>query len=383
MRIRKRRPFSSSETRDMWARWRSGESVTQIANGLGRFIPNVWLKLLAAGGIAPRERSRHPQHLTESEREEISRGLARQMGVREIARALGRHPSTISREVRRNGGTSSYRSTCAEQRARDQAKRPKLCKLARSPLLQRAVAKQLSQYWSPEQIAGWLRSEYPNDPSMQISHETIYRSLFVQARGVLKAELRDHLRSQQRMRRTQASRANPQARSHIPDAVSIRERPAEVQDRAVPGHWEGDLLMGTPSSCIVTLVERTTRFVMLAKVDSKATEDVVPALTKCIRKLPAELRRSVTWDRGTELAAHKDFTVATDVDVYFCDPASPWQRGTNENTNGLLRHYYPNGVDVSRYSQAELNAVAKQLNQRPRKTLGFVSPAEALNQLLQ
>jgi IS30 family transposase len=366
----------------MWARWRSGESATQIASALGRFLPVVWMKLLAAGGFQPRERSRHPKHLTEREREEISRCLARDIGVRAIARALSRHPSTICREIQRNGGRSAYRSTCAEQRADKQAKRPKVCKLAGSPALQRAVAKQLSDYWSPEQIAGWLRRTYPGDPSMQVSHETIYRSLFVQTRGVLRAELRDHLRSQQRMRVGHANRSKKPV-GQIRDAVSIRERPAEAEDRAVPGHWEGDLLMGTPSSCIITLVERATRFVILGKVDSKTTADVVPALIKCIRRLPAELRRSVTWDRGAELAAHKDFSVATDVAVYFCDPASPWQRGTNENTNGLLRQYYPNGVDLSQYSQAELNAVAKQLNQRPRKTLDFASPAEALNQLLR
>jgi len=366
----------------MWARWRSGESATQIASALGRWIPVVWNRILRSGGFPPRAGSPHPHHLDESEREEISRCLARDMGVREIARALGRHPSTVSREIRRNGGRTAYRSTRAEKRARQQAKRPKACKLARSPALQRAVAKQLSDDWSPEQIAGWLRRTYPGDSSMHVSPETIYRSLFVQTRGVLKAELRDHLRSQQRMRVGQANRSK-KPRGQIREAVSIRERPAEVEDRAVPGHWEGDLLMGTPSSCIITLVERATRFVILGKVDSKTTDDVIPALTKCIQRLPLELRRSLTWDRGPELVAHKEFTVATDVAVYFCDPASPWQRGTNENTNGLLRQYFPNGVDISKYSQAELNAVAKKLNQRPRKTLNFASPAEALNQLLQ
>ena len=381
MRIRKG-PLSPSEARDMWARWRSGESATQIAKALGRWIPNVWNRLLRAGGFAPRERSRNAQHLDEREREEISRSLAKKMGVREIARAIGRCPSTISREIRRNGGGAAYRSTSAEQRAREQAKRPKVCKLAQSPSLQQVVAKQLSDNWSPEQIAGWLRRTYPNDRSMHVSAETIYRSLFIQTRGVLRAELRDHLRSQQRMRIGQANRSK-KPRGQIRDAVSIRERPAEIEDRAVPGHWEGDLLMGTPSDCIITLVERATRFVILGKVDSKTTDDVIPALAKCIRRLPAELRRSVTWDRGAELVRHKEFSVATDVAVYFCDPHSPWQRGTNENTNGLLRQYFPNGVDISQYSQAELNAVAKQLNQRPRKTLGFATPAETLNQLLQ
>jgi IS30 family transposase len=302
--------------------------------------------------------------------------------VREIARALARDPSTVSREIRRNGGRCAYRSTCAEKRARQQAKRPKVCKLGQSPSLQRAVAKQLGDNWSPEQISGWLRRTYPGDSSMHVSPETIYRSLFVQTRGVLKAELRNHLRSQQRMRVGQANRSK-KPRGQIREAVSIRERPAEAEDRAVPGHWEGDLLMGTPSSCIITLVERATRFVILGKVESKMTNDVIPALIKCIQRLPVELRRSLTWDRGAELVAHKEFTVATDVAVYFCDPASPWQRGTNENTNGLLRQYFPNGVDISKYSQAELNAVAKKLNQRPRKTLDFATPAETLNQLLR
>lgn len=382
MRIRNKGPLSTSEIRDMWTRWRSGESATQIATALGRWIPAVWKALLHAGGFAPRERVRHPQHLEEREREEISRGLAKKMGVREIARALGRWPSTVSREIQRNGGVEGYRSTSAEQRAREQARRPKAYKLAQPTRLQRVVAKQLSQYWSPEQIAGWLRREYPDDTSMHISHETIYRSLFIQTRGVLKAELRDYLRSQQRMRVGQANRAK-KPRGQIRNELSIRERPAEAEDRAVPGHWEGDLLMGTPSSCIITLVERATRFVMLAKVDSKTTDDVIPALIKCIRRLPTELRRSLTWDRGAELVAHKDFSVATDVAVYFCDPHSPWQRGTNENTNGLLRQYFPNGVDISQHSQAQLNAVAKQLNQRPRKTLDFATPAQALKQLLQ
>jgi IS30 family transposase len=270
----------------------------------------------------------------------------------------------------------------AERRAQAQAKRPKLCKLAQSGRLRDVVARRLSEDWSPGQIAGWLRRRFPDNDAMNISHETIYRSLFIQARNVLKAELRDHLRSQQRMRKGHATRGQHHE-GRIEDAVSIRERPAEADDRAVPGHWEGDLLMGTPSSCIVTLVERTTRYVLLAKVDSKATSDVVPALIKSIRRLPEELRRSLTWDRGKELVDHKEFTIATDVAVYFCDPSSPWQRGSNENTNGLLRQYFPKGEDVSHYTQAQLNAVAKRLNQRPRQTLDFHSPAEAFNQLLQ
>jgi IS30 family transposase len=286
----------------------------------------------------------------------------------------------VSREIARNGGRSSYRATAAEVRAGDQAKRPKRCKLASSKRLQVAVANGLSHDWSPEQISGWLRKEFSSDTRMQISHETIYRTLFVQARGALKAELRDHLRSQQRMRVGRANRTKKDSR--IADAVSIQERPAEVEDRAVPGHWEGDLLMGGPSSCIITLVERKTRYVMLAKVPSKASEDVVPVLAKLIQTLPEQLRGSVTWDRGFELRKHKEFTVATNVAVYFCDPHTPQQRGTNENTNGLLRQYFPKGDDLSKYTQAQLNAVAKRLNQRPRKTLDFSTPAQAFQALL-
>ena len=381
MRIRSK-PVSASERQEMWTRWRAGDSISGIANTLGRRVSVVWAHLLRTGGIKPHVRRRNPRQLSEADREEISRGVVLGRSVRAIARAIGRCPSTVSREIRRNGGRSNYRMVDAEQRAQTQAKRPKLCKLARSGKLRRVVARRLSEDWSPGQIAGWLRREYPNTAAMNISHETIYRSLFIQARNVLKAELRDHLRSQQRMRKGRGTRGQKHE-ARIEDAVSIRERPAEADDRAVPGHWEGDLLMGTPSSCIVTLVERTTRYVLLAKVDGKSTSDVVPALIKAIRRLPEELRRSLTWDRGKELAAHKEFTVATDVAVYFCDPSSPWQRGSNENTNGLLRQYFPKGEDVSHYTQPQLNAVAKRLNQRPRQTLQFRSPAEALNELLR
>lgn len=380
MRIRNKE-LCSSELDQMWDRWRSGQSFTEIATALERSYAVVWSRLVRTGGYAPCKRRPNPCHLSAPEREEISRGLVRGYSVRAIAQHLGRSPSTVSREISRNGSISSYRATAAQTRAHEQAKRPKRCKLVASKRLQVAVAKGLSHDWSPEQISGWLRREFSSDAGMQISHETIYRTLFVQARGALKAELRDHLRSQQRMRVGRANRAKKASR--IADAVSIRERPAEVEDRAVPGHWEGDLLMGGPSSCIITLVERKTRYVMLAKVPSKASEDVVPVLTKLIQTLPEQLRGSVTWDRGFELRKHKEFTVATDVTVYFCDPHSPQQRGTNENTNGLLRQYFPKGDDVSKYTQAQLDAVAKRLNQRPRKTLDFSTPAQALTRALQ
>jgi IS30 family transposase len=242
------------------------------------------------------------------------------------------------------------------------------------------VATKLASYWSPKQISGWLKEQYSKDETMQVSHETIYRSLFIQARNVLKKELIAHLRSRRTMRRSKLASTKSQSRGHIVDAVSIRERPAEIEDRAVPGHWEGDLLIGTKSSQIATLVERRSRFVMLTKLTGRDTVTVVSALSKHVRTLPANLRLSLTWDRGFEMADHKDFTVATDVKVYFCDPRSPWQRGSNENTNGLLRQYFPKGTDLSVLTQAELNRVARQLNERPRETLGFKTPACILDQ---
>jgi len=338
--------------------------------------------VLSGGGFQPRIRTRSALRLALAEREEISRGLSNGVALRVVARRLGRSPSTISREVRRNGGRASYRAASADAKALVQTSRPKACKLAEHPRLRRVVAGKLSRYWSPQQISGWLKLHYAGDASMQISHETIYRSLFIQARGVLKAELRNCLRSQQRMRRGRPA-AGSDPRGHILDAVSIRERPAAVEDRAVPGHWEGDLLAGNQKSYIATLVERSSRFLMLVKVPSKATDSVVDALIKQARKLPDELRRSLTWDRGKELSQHKRFTLATDLKVYFCDPQSPWQRGTNENTNGLLRQYFPKGEDVSHYTQAQLNRIARELNERPRKTLGFRTPADTLSAALR
>jgi IS30 family transposase len=266
----------------------------------------------------------------------------------------------------------------ADDHAWDSALRPKKCLLAVNRKLRNIVASKLILDWSPEQISGWLKTQYPDDESMRVSHETIYRSLFIQARGVLKKELLDHLRSKRRMRRSRHATVSGQSRGQIVDAISIRERPAEVEDRAIPGHWEGDLLSGAKNSYIATLVERHSRFAMLIKVPSKETEAVVAALSQHVRKLPAALKRSLTWDRGLEMAKHKDFTVATDVQVYFCDPQSPWQRGSNENTNLLLRQYFPRGTDLSGYSQAQLDQVALRLNQRPRKTLGFETPASKL-----
>jgi len=334
--------------------------------------------LLPCGGIPPAARRRSRLALTLAEREDISRGTASDSPLREIARRLDRAASTVSREISRHGGRPAYRAHDADRQAWDSALRPKRCLLALNRKLRNIVASKLILDWSPEQISGWLKTHYPDDESLHVSHETIYRSLFIQARGVLKKELLDQLRSKRRMRRSRHASAIGQSRGQIVDAVSIRERPADVEDRAVPGHWEGDLLAGAKNTYIATLVERHSRFAMLIKVPSKNTEVVVAALSQHVRKLPATLRRSLTWDRGLEMAKHKDFTVATDVKVYFCDPQSPWQRGTNENTNLLLRQYFPRGTDLSVFSQAQLDQVSLRLNQRPRKTLGFQTPASKL-----
>ncbi len=300
--------------------------------------------------------------------------------MRSIAARLGRAPSTISREIGRNGGQDGYRAALADQAAWERALRPKLCKLAKNPALAGIVADMLRMLWSPEQIAGWLQHTYPNDQRLQVSHETIYRSLFIQARGALKKELLEHLRRTRGMRRSRSYTQKTAIHGQIVDAVSISERPACVEDRAVPGHWEGDLVFGSGNSQIATLVERQTRYVMLVKLGGKDSQTVVNALIKHARKLPQELYKSLTWDRGTEMHGHKRFTMATDIQVYFCDPQSPWQRGSNENTNGLLRQYLPKGIDISGYTQLQLNSIARQLNERPRKTLGFQTPAERFSE---
>jgi IS30 family transposase len=371
--------FTAAQSSELWDRWRKGEGLTSIGRALGKPSSCIFNHLRPTGGIRPAGRKRSRLALTLAEREEISRGIAIGESLRSMAGCLGRSPSTISREIKRNGGPARYRATDADKRAWAMARRPKACKLARHPRLCRAVARKLERDWSPEQVAGWLKRGYPDDPAWQVSHETIYRSLFVQARGVLKKELLAHLRSRRPIRRSRHAGAKGDGRGQIPDMVSIGERPAAAEDRAVPGHWEGDLLSGSANSYIVTLVERQTRYVMLAKVANKDTRSVVKVLIRQARKLPNELRRSLTWDRGKELTDHKRFTVATDIDVYFCDPHSPWQRGSNENTNRLLRQYFPKGIDLSLYSQAQLNKVARELNERPRKTLDFETPAERFN----
>ena len=375
MQRRTRRPLSGAETAELWRRWREGDSLSDISRSLDRKPGSIYRHLTEAGGFPPAPRRRNPLHLSSAEREEISRGLCAGCSLRSVAEALGRAPSTVSREVRRNGGRKAYRANAADSRAQEQARRPKPCKLGTHARLRHVVAAKLRLEWSPEQIAGWLRARSAHD-EMNVSHETIYKSLFVQSRGVLNKELRQHLRTRRKLRRSQHASTRGQPRGQIIDAVAIRERPAEAADRAIPGHWEGDLLTGARNTHIATLVERRSRFTMLVQVDGKDTESVVKGLVRQVRKLPAELRRTLTWDRGMELARHKDFSIATDAQVFFCDPQSPWQRGTNENTNRLLRQYFPYGMELSSLSQADLNKVARRLNQRPRKTLGFKTPAD-------
>jgi IS30 family transposase len=374
----KRTRLSAMQRVEVWHRWKAGESLHAIGRALGKEHPVVHLLLKRHGGIAPLVRRRSQTALTLHEREDIFRGIASGSSIRAIAKGLDRPASTVSRDVARHGGRPLYRANEADHQAWESALRPKACLLALHSKLREIVASKLMLNWSPEQISGWLKLQYPNDESMHVSHETIYRSLFIQARGVLKKELIQHLRSKRRIRRSRHSRDRGHHSGQIVDAISIRERPAEVEDRAIPGHWEGDLLGGTHNSHIATLVERHSRFVALVKVPSKDTATVVAALTRHVRTLPVSLRRSLTWDRGLEMANHKSFTVATNVQVYFCDPQSPWQRGSNENTNGLLRQYFPKRTDLSGYSQAELDKVALRLNQRPRKTLGFETPESRL-----
>jgi IS30 family transposase len=378
MRFKRRFKLSEQQRNEMWSRWKAGQSLHEIGRVFGKDHVSIQFMLAQHGGIAPAVRRRSPRTLTLAEREEISRGIASGGSIREIAKGLKCAVSTVSREVARHGGRPLYRAADADQQAWNSALRPKRCLLALDVKLQEIVAGKLMLDWSPEQVSGWLKSEYPEDESMRVSHETIYRSLFIQARGVLKKELIQHLRFKRRIRRSRHARDTGHHKGQIVDAISIRERPAEIEDRAVPGHWEGDLIGGTKNSHIATLVERHSRFVMLIKVPGKDTATVVAALTQHVGKLPAALRRSLTWDRGLEMAQHKSFTVDTEVKVYFCDPQSPWQRGSNENTNGLLRQYFPKRTDLSVHSQEELDEVALRLNQRPRKTLGFKTPADKL-----
>jgi IS30 family transposase len=372
-------PYNLTEQQvtELWDRYSRGETAAALGRRFGKSANSMSERIRQAGGIRPTMPTRAARHLTLEEREEISRGLAAGHSIRAIAIRLGRCPSTISREVSNNGGRGRYRASAAERAAVLRRKRPKMCKLATTPRLQTMVAAKLKQRWSPEQIAGWLKRANPDDPELQVSHETIYRTLFVQSRGALKRELTEHLRTKRRTRRPgNGNRQRASGSGNLVGMVHISERPAEVKDRAVPGHWEGDLILGKGMSAIGTLVERSTRFLLLIHLERIKSEHVVGELTRHVQTLPDQLRRSVTWDQGKEMALHANFTIDTGIQVYFCDPKSPWQRGTNENTNGLLRQYFPKRSDLKPYSQADLDTIAAELNGRPRKTLQFMTPSE-------
>jgi len=380
MKQRTRIYYTEADKALMWERWRRGDSLHTIAQLFDRNHSAIGGILSRSGGIQPRPRRRSIRALALTEREEISRGTMAGLSARAIARSLRRAPSTVSREICRNGGRLAYRASEADTAAWDRAERPKRCKLAQNRVLACLVADKLRLQWSPVQVAGWLKRTYPHDETHQVSHETIYRTLFIQARGALKKELLQHLRRTRGMRRSRHHTQKTPDHGRITGTVSIRERPAEAEDRAVPGHWEGDLLFGSDNSQVASLVERQTRYLMLVKVANKDSETVIDALIKQAHKLPRELYKSLTWDRGVEMADHQRFSLATDIRVYFCDPQHPWQRGSNENTNGLLRQYFPKGMDLSDISQSKLNAIARRLNERPRKTLGFETPAERFAQ---
>ena len=376
---RRYKQCTQAELEVLWGRWQRGEPALEISAAVGCSTATVWRVIGRAGGLAPRPRCRAPRTLHLAEREEISRGLVGGDSVRSLARRLGRAPSTISREIHRHGGPGDYRATAADAAAWDRARRPKRCRLARHRALRRVVEAKLRADWSPQQIAAWLMTTFPEEPAMHVSHETIYRALYVQTRGALQRALVAHLRQRHSARRPRAAARTLRGQGRLRDTVSIAERPPSADARAVPGHWEGDLLVGTPSSRIVTLVERQSRFVLLLRVPTGDSATVVAALARRVQRLPVVLKQSLTWDQGKEMAQHTRFTVATDVQVYFCDPHSPWQRGSNENTNGLLRQYFPKGTDLRAVTQRQLDAVALKLNTRPRATLGWKTPAAVLN----
>ncbi len=378
------RPGMSDELRrELWRMWASGYSFSEIARAIGHPPGSIFTVVRQTGGYVPAPSRRRPGTLTLREREEISRGLARGHSIRQIARTLGRAPSTICREITRNRGRRRYRAVDADDRAWRRARRPRPCLLATNPDLRAFVAARLQDDWSPEQIAGTLRKQHPAQSGMWVSHETIYKSLFVQSRGVLARELQQHLRTKRPTRRNIHNTVTGQWRSQITDAVSIRERPAEVEDRAIPGHWEGDLLLGRHWSQIATVVERATRFTVLVQLDGRDMGTVTAGLSRTMARLPEQVRKTLTWDRGMELADHKTVTAKTGLDVYFADPRSPWQRGTNENTNRLLRQYFPKGTSMAGFTQNDLDAVAAKLNSRPRKTLDYDTPADRLQALLR
>ncbi len=375
--------FTEMERVEVWDRWQAGDANRLIGRDLGRSAGSIRAFVESWGGVRPEPRTRSPRHLSLTEREEISRGVAAGVSLRMVAVRLGRAPSTVSRELARNGGRHRYRAHHADRAALRRARRPKPSKLAENPELRAIVEEKLEDWWSPQQVARWLRRSYPDNQEMYVSHETIYLSLFVQGKGALRRELAQSLRTGRAYRRPKVKRA-PSGKGKIVDPVMISERPAEVEDRAVPGHWEGDLLMGRRQTAIGTLVERHTRYVMLFPLpDGNTAETVRDALTETVQRLPDHLWQSLTWDQGKEMAQHAQFSIDTGVDVYFCDPKSPWQRGTNENTNGLLRQYFPKGTDMSQLTQENLDDAAHSLNGRPRQTLDWMTPSEKLAEVLQ
>ncbi len=375
--------FSEAERVEVWDRWQAGDAYRSIGRDLGRSAGSIRAFVESWGGVRPPIRLRSCRHLSLVEREEISRGVAAGESLRMVAARLGRAPSTVSRELARNGGRSSYRAHRADRAALRRARRPKPSKLATNHQLRMVVEEKLEDWWSPQQVVLWLKRTYPEDQEMYVSHETIYLSLFVQGKGALRRELADCLRTGRAYRRPKTKRA-PSGKGRIVDPVMISERPAEVEDRAVPGHWEGDLLMGKRQTAIGTLVERHTRYVMLFPLpDGNTAEAVRTQLAATVQRLPQHLWKSLTWDQGKEMAQHAQFSIDTGVDVYFCDPKSPWQRGTNENTNGLLRQYFPKGTDMSQLTQADLDKAAHSLNRRPRQTLDGMTPSEKLAEVLQ
>jgi IS30 family transposase len=354
-----------------------------IGAQIGRHHRTVWGHVARLRRPVVPEPVRSALRLSLVEREEISRGLAGGEALRAIARRLGRSPSTISREVATNGGRRRYRACRADKAAVQRARRPKPAKLTSCARLRTVIEAKLELRWSPQQISGWLVEEFPDEPEMRVSHETIYVSLFVQSRGALRKELTRYLRSGHTTRRARGHTVM-NGQGQLRGTLNIRERPAEADDRAVPGHWEGDLLMGKRMHAMATLVERKTRFVMLIALPNGHAADVVAdALAAKIVELPAQLRRSLTWDQGKEMAAHAQFSVKTGVPVFFCDPRSPWQRGSNENTNGLLRQYFPKRTEIAHFTQTDLDDVAAELNDRPRQTLGWRSPSQALDEALR
>ena len=383
MRALSKRSFTEHQQNAIWSLWSQGKSLSEIGRQLNKHAGSIFCFLQKSGGIKPVRPIRSKRALTLFEREEISRGLSANLSIRGIAQSLNRSPSTISREIKRNGGITKYRAISADRQTWIRAKRPKKSKLQSNIALNDIITDKLSNKWSPEQISGYLKRTYPTDTHMHISHESIYKTLYIQSRGHLKKELLKHLRTQRVMRQSKHFNTKGNARGGIIDAVSIHDRPKDVDERTIPGHWEGDLICGSNKSYVATLVERTSRFTMLVKLNGNDSTTVVSAITNKIIELPTQLKISLTWDRGMELAKHKKFTIDTEIKVYFCDPQSPWQRGTHENTNRLLRQYMPKKTDLSVYEQSDLDQIAKELNERPRKTLNFLSPADKLSEVLQ